>query len=148
MKVSMSLSDNKTGLLWRTFMPRRSEIQNRRSTDLISMQVYPDMMDFRNNRPTVLFEKWAAVEVSSFDDIPDGMEKFTLPAGLYAVFLYKGSSLEAESFFRYVYGTWFPASDYEVDNRPHFEVLGAAYKNNDPASEEDVWIPIRKKLRD
>lgn len=145
MKVSMSFSDNKTGVLWRNFMPRRSEVQNRTNTDLISMQVYPHVMDFRNIQSTMLFEKWATVEVSSFDTVPEGMEKFMLPGGLYAVFLYKGSSLAAESFFQYVYGIWLPASDYEVDNRPHFEVLGTAYKNNDPTSEEDVWIPIRKK---
>ncbi|MEP1984886.1 MAG: GyrI-like domain-containing protein, partial [Maribacter dokdonensis] len=40
---------------------------------------------------------------------------------------------------------WIPNSEYQLDGRPHFEVLGAKYKNNDPNSEEEVWIPIKAK---
>jgi predicted transcriptional regulator YdeE len=36
-------------------------------------------------------------------------------------------------------------TEKKIDNRPHFEVLGDKYKNNDPSSEEEIWIPIRKK---
>jgi len=32
-----------------------------------------------------------------------------------------------------------------LDDRPHFEVLGDKYKNADPDSEEEIWIPIRTK---
>ena len=28
---------------------------------------------------------------------------------------------------------------------PHFEILGAQYKNNEPDSEEEIWIPIQLK---
>lgn len=34
---------------------------------------------------------------------------------------------------------------YEIDFRPHFEILGEKYKNNDPGSEEEVWIPVRPR---
>ncbi|MEN9524835.1 MAG: hypothetical protein RLZZ256_219, partial [Bacteroidota bacterium] len=34
---------------------------------------------------------------------------------------------------------------YLLDERPHVEVMGSKYKNNDPASEEDIWIPIRPR---
>jgi len=50
------------------------------------------------------------------------------------------------SFFQKIYTVWLPASDYVLDNRPHFEVLGDKYKNNDPSSEEEVWIPIKPKV--
>lgn len=29
--------------------------------------------------------------------------------------------------------------------QPHFEVLGEKYKDNDPTSEEEIWIPIKAK---
>jgi AraC family transcriptional regulator len=32
-----------------------------------------------------------------------------------------------------------------LDDRPHFEVLGEKYKNNDPTSEKEIWIPILPK---
>lgn len=145
MHVQMTLAQNRTGELWRSFMPRRNEIEHRVNGDMISMQVYDEQMDFGNMDPLVAFEKWATAEVTSTSDIPEGMEVFTLPGGLYAVFEYKGSLQGAEAFFRSVFGMWLPASEYDIDNRPHFEVLGAKYKNNDPDSEEEVWIPIRNK---
>lgn len=47
--------------------------------------------------------------------------------------------------FEYIFVEWLPDTIYELDNRPHFEILGEKYKNNDPDSEEDLWIPIRDK---
>jgi len=38
-----------------------------------------------------------------------------------------------------------PNSDYELDNRPHFEILGKKYKNNSADSEEEIWIPVKLK---
>jgi AraC family transcriptional regulator len=109
------------------------------------MQVYDASFDFKNFNPAAPFEKWAAVEVADFETIPDGMEAYTLRGGLYAVFLYKGSSRDFAKPFQYIFGTWLPGSDYSLDNREHFELLGAKYKNNDPASEEEIWIPVRAK---
>ncbi|HMK05999.1 MAG TPA: GyrI-like domain-containing protein [Flavobacterium sp.] len=143
-RLRMSLANNMTFKVWQSFMPRRKEIANAVTTDLTSMQVYDTSYSFSNFDPNAEFEKWAAVEVSDFDSVPDGMETFTLPGGLYAVFHYKGRNTDTE-IFRYIFGTWLPASDYSLDNRPHFEMLGEKYKNNDPESEEDIWIPIKAK---
>jgi AraC family transcriptional regulator len=76
------------------------------------------------------------------------MESFLLTGGLYAVFIHKGSASAGPKTFQYIFGTWIPNSIYDVDNRPHFEILGNKYKNEDPDSEEEVWIPIKlKKIR-
>lgn len=139
----MSLADNKTGDLWRSFLPRRKDIANNVSGDVISMTVYTPAY-FADFHPSHEFEKWAAVEVSDFDTIPDGMEPFVLTGGPYAVFHYTGSSADA-TIFQYIFGTWLPHSKYVLDNRPHFEILGEKYKNMDPDSEEDIWIPVRQK---
>ena len=138
----MSLTNNKTGELWQSFMPRRKEIQNSLRSDLISMQVYKQPVVFGDLQQE--FEKWAVIEVSDFETIPDGMEPYTLPGGLYAVFDYKGSSADTR-IFAHIFGTWLPNSDYMLDHRPHFEVLGSKYKNNDPESEEEIWIPIQPR---
>jgi AraC family transcriptional regulator len=142
-RLTMSLTDNKTGDLWKSFMPRRREITNNMTNDLISMQIYKPAY-FTDFNPINEFEKWAAVEVSDFYNVPIDMEPFTLIGGLYAVFDYKGLSTD-NSIFQYIFGTWLPNSNYLMDNRPHFEVLGEKYKNADPNSEEEIWIPIRQK---
>ena len=100
------------------------------------------MMDFR---PNTIFEKWAAIEVSQFDQIPDSMEKFILPEGNYAVFVHKGPVSTFDETAAYIYGSWLPKSNYQLDERPHFEIMGEKYFGPmDPNSEEEVWIPIKK----
>jgi AraC family transcriptional regulator len=141
--LKMSLTNNKTGQLWGQFGPKIRTIKNRMMEDKISMQIY-DASYYQNFNPENEFEKWAAVEVEDFDDIPDGLKSFTLEEGLYAVFDYKGSSSDS-SIFQYIFWKWLPNSAYNVDDRPHFEVLGEKYKNNDPSSEEEIWIPIIEK---
>ena len=139
----MSFSDYKVGELWKSFMPRRRDIKNNLTSELISMSVY-NPTHFVNFKPTNKFDKWATIEVANFDNVPNEMETFVLTTGLYAVFDYKGLNTD-NSIFQYILGTWLPNSDYVLDNRPHFEVLGDKYKNNDPTSEEEIWIPIKKK---
>ena len=142
-RLTMSFADYKIGELWRAFAPRRMEIANTLGSDLISLVVYSPN-HFADFKPTNEFERWAAVEVSTFDHVPAGMETFVLPGGLYAVFDYKGLNTD-NSIFQYILGTWLPNSDYALDDRPHFEVLGSKYKNNDPDSEEDIFVPIKPK---
>jgi AraC family transcriptional regulator len=143
-RITMSLSNNRTGELWKNFMPRRKEVTNIVSSELISMAVYKPS-HFVNFSPNNEFEKWATIEVTNFNNVPTNMETFTLKGGLYAVFDYKGSSSDMR-IFQYIFGTWLPGSDFLLDDRPHFEVLGIKYKNADPDSEEEIWIPIKKKM--
>ena len=142
-RLTMSIANNKTGELWKSFMPRHSDITNKVTKDMISLQIY-DASYYENFKPNNEFEKWATVEVTDFNTIPHGMEAFTLAGGQYAVFDYKGSSAD-DTIFQYIFTTWLPTSKYQLDNRPHFEVLGEKYKNNDSNSEEEIWIPIRRK---
>ena len=125
--VMMSLVNNLTGALWSGFMPRRMEIENRVGIDFFSLQVYPRDYHATFN-PALEFRKWALIEVSNFNHVPDGMEVFTLQGGLYAVFDYKGASVDP-SVYQYIYTDWIPKSEYVLDDRPHFEVLGSNYKN-------------------
>jgi len=142
-RLTMSFADNKVGELWKNFMPSRKGITNNLTNDLVSMVVYKPK-HFADFKLTNEFVRWATVEVSDFDNVPNEMETFVLPSGLYAVFDYKGSNTN-NSIFQYILGTWLPGSDYVLDNRPHFEVLGDKYKNNDPTSEEEIWIPIKSR---
>jgi len=141
--LKMSLTHNKTGQLWGRFGPEIKNIKNRLSEDKISMQIY-DASYYQQFNPSNEFEKWATVEVEDFNNIPQGMKSFILKEGLYAIFDYKGSSADT-SIFQYIFWKWLPNSLYQIDNRPHFEVLGKNYKNNDPNSEEEIWIPIIEK---
>ncbi|MCV9388291.1 GyrI-like domain-containing protein [Reichenbachiella ulvae] len=143
--IEMTLMQNKTAQLWGSFMPRRKEIKNPISSDLYSMQVYDPNLEFKDFTPETPFTKWAAVAVDSINNVPDAMSSYELDGGLYAVFLHKGSFNEFRSTFEYIFAEWIPNSEYEVDRREHFELLGEKYKNNHPDSEEEIWVPIKPK---
>lgn len=123
-------------------MPRRREINNPVSTELYSVQIFPDSFSFSSPDMNQEFEKWASVEVADFKTIPDDMECLIIPKGEYAVFHYKGSSSDPR-IFNYIFGEWLYSSGFQIDNRPHFEILGEKYKNNDPESEEYICIPVK-----
>ena len=143
-QVIMSFTENKTFTLWQSFMPRRKEISNNVGSELYSVEIYPPLF-YSNFNPSQHFEKWAAVEVANFDAVPNGMETLQIPGGLYAVFIYHGPASEGFKTYQYILQTWLPASGYELDNRPHFAVMGEKYKNDDPDSEEELWIPLKSK---
>lgn len=145
-RMTMTLAENKTPLLWRSFMPRRGEIKNRLGTDLYSVQVYGPSVDLLHFDQHTPFERWAAVEVTELTEIPEGMEAFPLAGGLYAVFLYRGTPETFSQTWQYIFFQWLPNSEYDLDHRAHFEVLGDKYKHNDPESEEEIWIPIKLKV--
>lgn len=145
-RMQMNFSKYQVGQLWARFMPQHGEIKNRSSRDLLSLASYPEGFSFSkvHFNPELNFERWAGAEVENFDYVPQGMEALVISAGLYAIFHYKGLNTDT-SIFEYIHGAWLPNSPYALDRRPHFEVLGDRYKNGDPDSEEDIYIPIRSK---
>jgi len=143
--MRMALANNKTHQLWRSFMLERTVIKNAEGTDLYSIQVYDELLYFKNFNTNTEFTKWAAIEVENHDILPNDFSPFTIESGLYAVFLHKGTVSEFPKTFQFIFNTWLPKSKYKLDNRPHFELLGKKYKNNSPDSEEEVWIPIKNK---
>ena len=144
MRANMSFQtiNEETGKLARQFMPRRNENLNRVGTHAFSLQNYDDF-NFKTLIPSNTFEKWVGVEVSDASQIPDGMELFTVKAGNFLVFNYKGSAQGFPQFWQELHGEWLPNSQYKLDNRPHFEKLPEGYNPMDTETEEEVWVPIK-----
>ncbi len=144
-RLRMSIANDRTVELWQSFMPRRNEISQKASNFLYSVQVFDSENYFSQFSPEAEFDKWAAVEVSGIDDIPAEIETLEIPEGNYAVFNYKGPASAALPFFQYIFQEWIPKSEYAVDNRPHFALMGEKYRGNNPDSEEEIWVPVRRK---
>lgn len=142
--IKMSLAANKTTELWSSFMPERKTIKNTIGSDFFSIQSYEKSLDFKDFNPNTEFTKCAMVETSKFEDIPENMETLILKGGLYAVFIHKGMAKDFPKTSHYIFSQWLPNSDFELDQREHFELLGAKYNPIDENSEEEVWIPIKK----
>ncbi|MCX7920427.1 MAG: GyrI-like domain-containing protein [Clostridia bacterium] len=82
-------------------------------------------------------------EVSSFDNVAEGMICRTIPAAKYAVFTAKGPVPEKiQEVCRYIYGTWFPNSGYERADSEDFELYDERC-TGDESSEVDIYVPIK-----
>ncbi|GAA4271785.1 GyrI-like domain-containing protein [Aquimarina gracilis] len=143
LKDEMSLSHDKTTQMWQEFMPRRHEIKSNKDTGYYSIQVHNKNITLENFTKDVIFEKWAAVEVEDFNEIPKKMFPYTLPEGKYAVFIHKGTVHTFQKTMDHIMGIWLPDSGYKLDTRDIFTVMGEKYHGPfHPKSEEEVWIPI------
>ncbi len=142
--LTMSMASNRTAELWKSFMTRRKEIHEVIGEEFYSIQFYKPGF-FEPFIVTATFAKWACAAVTDFKMVPHGMETMILPGGLYAVFHHQGAATTGPKTFGYIFGQWLPNSDYMLDDRPHFEVLGKKYRNDDLASEEEICIPIKPR---
>jgi AraC family transcriptional regulator len=146
MHIETSLSENKIRILWSSFMPVFKKAAREVSYKLYSIQIFDENIKMSTFNPNTRFIKWAAVEERDVRTIPEIMENFTLPGGLYVVFIHKGPAHTFPKTSQYIFGQWLPNSKYELDNRPHFEIMDENYPGPDnPEVEEEVWIPVKMK---
>ena len=149
--VGMSITTNQntpqdTYKLWKTFIPRLKDIEHRKDQNLFSIQLFHSHLDFAAFSPETEFQKWAAVEVTKKESVPDGLKSLNIKSGEYAIFIHHGPSVNFPKTAQYIFGMWLPNSIYEFDARPQFEIMGPDYKGpDDEDSQEEVWIPIKKK---
>jgi len=136
----MSLQSFAPRSVWEGFMPQLMAVQNRLNDQMISLRQYDGIPVFG---PTAnpSFTYWAGVEVTATQE---GLQTLAIPAGTYAVFEYEGNSSES-TIWRFIYGKWIPHSEWELDDRPHFEKLGAQYQDDSEDSHEQIWIPVRPR---
>jgi AraC family transcriptional regulator len=142
--MSSKMKDNeyhKISELWQKFMPRKKEIKNTNSNEFIAIQIYTENIKLHPNA----YDIWACVEVSTINEIPNEMKSFKIPAGTYAVFQLKG--MDIFGLYQRIMQEWLPNSDFQIDNRPHYQVMGDMYKNGSPDSEEEVYVPIKPSKR-
>lgn len=140
---TMSFLEDRTPLLWRSFMPRRNQIPFRKSALLYSLQVYPQGLK-HFSQPGLSYQKYALMEVTAKGELPEGFSYFTLPAGQYACMEHIGGSRGAEQLFSRIFSQLLPEAGLEVDERPFFEELEEDYLSKGEQAKELIWIPVRK----
>ncbi len=131
-----------TSQLAKQFMPRLKEITNRKDNYSLSLQNY-NGFNIVNLSPTTSFEKWIGVEVNSLDIIPEGLETLKITSGKYLVIDFKGSIPQFMQLWQHIHLDWLPKSEFELDDRPHFERLPFSYNPTQEVNEEEIWIPVK-----
>ena len=84
------------------------------------------------------------MEERDYDMIPLGFTEWTLPAGRYISYTYKGkvSPEKIEGFNRKIYEEWLSEDGVECTKNESIEYYGSKYKHGEEDSEFEIWIPI------
>lgn len=142
-KIKMSLINDRTSVLWKNFKSQLFLIENRVDTNFYSIQIYNPDLSFKDFNSNTIFENWAAVEVIDHFEIPDGMESLIIKEGKYAVFTHYGTAKDVFKTTQYIYGDWLPKSKFQLDERPHFQIMESDYNPYDPNAKETFWVPVK-----
>lgn len=140
----INMPNNTIPQLWDKFMKRMSEIKNIKGNG--SYGIAENMSESSDG---VSFDEIVGVEVSSFEDIPEGMVAKVIKPQKYAVFTHKGELFGADGSsklhksYDYVYSKLIPASGYETDCEFNFEYYDERFILGSPESEMDIYIPVK-----
>lgn len=121
--------------LWGAMGPRTGEIGNLvDDTAAYGISANADM-------ETGAFDYIAGYEVSSAEEVPEGMVAFEVPGGRYAVF--STTLPRVGETFDHAYHTWLPQAGLQPSGGPEFELYDEEFDPQDPGSEFDLYIPIK-----
>jgi AraC family transcriptional regulator len=135
LKVRGKNENNEIPQLWQAFGPRVREIQNI-VDDRVAYGISVNM-----DESTGEFDYVAGFEVSASEEIPEGMVRFEVPGGKYAV---SATTLpKIGETFHNAYHTWLPESGYQAAGGPELEVYDERFDSEDPNSEFDLYIPVK-----
>lgn len=143
MTCQSTMQNNVIPKLWDDFNPRCEEIKHsvKPNTCLGICMSNPneEMTD------TTPFTYLAGVEVSSADDIPQGMIAKMLPSSDYAVFEHHGSLETLGNTYDDIYTGWFAQAPYLQDKDFDFELYDDRFEFGSPDSIMEIWVPIKAK---
>ena len=126
--------------LWSAFRPFVNQITNRVGVDAFG--IYEE---YQERESSVGFSYICSVEVSDFDEVPEGMISRIIPEHLYAAFRHKGPLSFLPETLKYIWGSWLPKSNFEYVEKPDFELYAPGTQPKDPDKIVNLYIPVTIK---
>ncbi len=128
--------------LWRMFLKNMKEIKHIKNPGVtLGICDHVDEYDPELSE----FSYISCIEIEEYSKIPENMIVKQIPKQKYVVFTHKGSVENLEETYRYIYGTYFFKSEYEISDAPDFELYDERFNVNDCNSEMDIFIPVISK---
>lgn len=137
------LSPDKTNdivipMLWADFSARSHQIQDGQET----LGLVYCLDDEPKSHPNECLYV-CAMKVAPGAPVPTGMIRREVPGGKYAVFTHQGAPDKFQHTMKFIYGSWFPKSGYEFDDRPEIEVYSDVGNSNSAPDAWEICIPIK-----
>jgi AraC family transcriptional regulator len=84
----------------------------------------------------------AAVEVTSFDDFPEELQRLRIPEQQYAVFGHRDHVSTIRNTMKAIWSSWLPQSGYTAVDAPGFERYGSDFDTVKGTGTIEIFIPI------
>ncbi|RLC51416.1 MAG: hypothetical protein DRH79_06225 [Candidatus Cloacimonadota bacterium] len=141
MKTTTTIKNNNIPQLWDKFNKVCSSIPNIKEQK-VALGVCPpvDIKDFNEDAP---FDYIAGMIVENFNNIPDGMITYEIPAQKYAVITHKGALDTLQKTYNYFYSVWPEKSGMEFSDGTEFELYDERFIFGSPESEMDIYRPLK-----
>ncbi len=134
LKYAGKNENNEIPQLWQELGPRFGEIRE------LAKRAAAYGVSANMNMETGEFDYIAGFEVSSSDDLPQGMVAFEVPSGKYAVF--PTTLPQIGETYQNVFKTWLPEAGLQATGAPDFELYDEMFDAQDPSSVLYLYIPI------
>jgi AraC family transcriptional regulator len=92
---------------------------------------------------TQTMEYMCAVEVMSFDGVPNELGRMRVPAARYAVFLHEGNVATIRDTWKQIFESWLPSSGMQSSETPDFEVYGERFDGATGEGGVEIWLGIK-----
>ncbi len=136
--------DGSIGKLWNEFTGRFSELEQYKDAPLVGVVPHDKRFEERAPKADESFWYMTGVIVQNVDNIPKGMEIYTIKPAKYAIFTYTGPIENMCSIFNYICVDWIENVEYEFAPFDEIEWYDERYKPEDPENSQiDMYIPIR-----
>jgi len=124
--------------MWGTFNQRASEIPRRGTC------AYGLCFSNPEGAAEGEFEYVAAFEVPNDENIPEGMVYREVPEYKYAVFTHHGKLDKLGETLGYIYNTWLPQSEYELNpDKYDMEIYDERFIHDSDDSEFDIYVALK-----
>ncbi len=141
--LKSNMDDDIATKAWDELVAKLDQIENRATKRTYGVEKYPEDYGPLNNN----FEYIAAVDVTSFTKVPEGLITFELPERHYVVYTFKGIATPETmtQFFANIYGQWILNLPYEMYSDFDFELYDEHYSPGNVDSFMRVCIPVKYK---
>jgi predicted transcriptional regulator YdeE/DNA-binding transcriptional MerR regulator len=125
-------------VMWQEeFLPRMDEVNS------VSHNTYGVCIE-SPELPDGEFQYIAGMEVTSEENIPEGMVLKKVPEGLYAVFEHHGSIEKLSETYAYIYQSWLPSSGYKRTAAIDYELYDEKFNDVSEDSILYLYVPVEK----
>lgn len=91
-------------------------------------------------------EYMCAIEVETFDALPETVGRMRVPQAHYAVFTHDGPVSKLGETWTAIWQQWVPASGIKLAATPDFERYGEGFDMATMSGDTEIWLPIERSL--